>query len=154
MLFAWSDVWLSLNILFTAWDSRFLRQQCKSHWETTRKERHGQKKNRRGMSPCPPSHHKDLGYVAIWIAKCSDELEGSIFCSNRVQGCKVVIFLMNFSSWMKLKRLRAPNSDSGVSDQQSVGLNPQLWHLCPSARHLTIASSFGWDVKPLVPCVV
>ena len=29
------------------------------------------------------------------------------------------------------KRLRAPNSNSGVSDQQSVGLNPQLWHLCP-----------------------
>ena len=28
-------------------------------------------------------------------------------------------------------------------------------HLCPAARHLTIiASSFGWDVKLWVPCVV
>ena len=48
------------------------------------------------------------------------------------------------------KRLRASNSNSGVSDQQSVGSNPQPWHLCPlKARHLTIASSFRWDVKPL-----
>ena len=52
------------------------------------------------------------------------------------------------------ERLRAPNSNSGVSDQQSVGSNPQPWHSCPYARHITIASSFGWDVKPLVPCVV
>ena len=27
--------------------------------------------------------------------------------------------------------LRAPNSNSCASDQQSVGLNPQPWHLCP-----------------------
>ena len=42
-----------------------------------------------------------------------------------------------------------PNSNSVVSDQQSVGSN----HTCV-LRHLTIASSFGWDIKPLVPCVV
>ena len=41
------------------------------------------------------------------------------------------------------EQLRALNSNFGVSDQQSVGSNPQPWHL-------TIASSFGWDVKPLV----
>ena len=30
----------------------------------------------------------------------------------------------------------------------------QPWHLCPYTRHLTIASSFGLDVKPLVLCFV
>ena len=29
------------------------------------------------------------------------------------------------------ERLREPNSNSGVSDQQSVGSNPQPGHLCP-----------------------
>ena len=29
------------------------------------------------------------------------------------------------------ERLTAPNSNSGVSDQQSVSSNPQPWHLCP-----------------------
>ena len=29
------------------------------------------------------------------------------------------------------KRLRASNSNSGVSDQQSVGSNAHPWHLCP-----------------------
>ena len=41
--------------------------------------------------------------------------------------------------------LRAPNSNSDVSVQQSVGSSPS--HNTCVLRHLTIASSFGWDVK-------
>ena len=29
------------------------------------------------------------------------------------------------------ERLRAPNSNSGVSDHQSLGSDPQQWHFCP-----------------------
>ena len=37
----------------------------------------------------------------------------------------------HFCGSVVAERLRAPNSNSGVSDQQSVGSNPQPWHLCP-----------------------
>ena len=38
---------------------------------------------------------------------------------------------VTFSGSVVAERLRAPNSNSDVSDQQSVGSNPQPWHLCP-----------------------
>ena len=49
------------------------------------------------------------------------------------------------------ERLRAPNSNSGVSDQQSVGFESQSSCV---VKQDTFASSFGWDAKELVLCVV
>ena len=51
---------------------------------------------------------------------------------NLVVYCGMLILLSGVMkvSWphgsVKAERLRAPNSNSGVSDQQSVGSNPQL----------------------------
>ena len=46
------------------------------------------------------------------------------------------------------ERLGATKSNSGVSDQQSVGLNLQPC-LVLKQHNLFIASAFGWDVKLL-----
>ena len=52
------------------------------------------------------------------------------------------------------EQIRASNTNSGVSVQQSVGLSPgRDTCVLYSARHLAIiAASLGWDVKLLVPC--
>ena len=47
---------------------------------------------------------------------------------------------------------RAPNLNADVSDQQSVGSSPSRGTCV--LKHLTIYSSFGRDVKQLVPRVV
>ena len=44
--------------------------------------------------------------------------------------CMIILELACHGSVLA-ERLRAPNSNSGVSDQQCVGLNPQPGHLCP-----------------------
>ena len=52
------------------------------------------------------------------------------------------------SRWsVVVKRLRATNSNFCVSDQQSVGLIPQPWHLCPKARLLKTLYTFGTEKK-------
>ena len=53
---------------------------------------------------------------------------------------------------VKLEQESAPNSSSGVSDQQSVGSSPgrDTVSISKTLNHL----SFEWDVKLLVPCVV
>ena len=49
-----------------------------------------------------------------------------------------------FCMFVMAERLRAPDSNSGVSEQQSAG-----------SRVVTpVSFTFGWDVKPLVPCVL
>ena len=48
--------------------------------------------------------------------------------------------------------LGALNSNCGVSDQQSLGSSPSRGTCVLKQDHLNIASSFGWDVKPSVPC--
>ncbi len=51
--------------------------------------------------------------------------------------------------------IRAPDSSSGVSDQQSFWVRvPVVTLVSLSKTQTMIASSFGWDVKPLVPCIV
>ena len=40
-------------------------------------------------------------------------------------------YFPEFCGSVVAERLWAPNSNSGVSNQQSVGSNPQPWHLCP-----------------------
>ena len=47
------------------------------------------------------------------------------------------------------ERLRAPNSNSDVSDQQGVGSNSQPWHLCPWARHCFVLRMGRKAVGPM-----
>ena len=47
-----------------------------------------------------------------------------------------------------VERKRAPDSSSVVSIQQSVVSNPSR-DTC-----VLVAASFGWDVKPVVQCVL
>ena len=73
------------------------------------------------------------------------------FCANiKVTVCESFCFIsvlyLRKQQQNSGRAIRAQNSNSGVSDQQSVGSNPYT--------HLTITSSIGWDVKPLVPFVV
>ena len=52
------------------------------------------------------------------------------------------------------ERLSAPDSHSGVSDRQSVGLSPSLDTCVFEQDTITvIASPFGWGVKHW-PCVL
>ena len=53
------------------------------------------------------------------------------------------------------EQLRVPNSNSGVSDEQSVNPSRDHGDTCGLKQDTyTIVFSFGWGVKALVPCVV
>ena len=52
------------------------------------------------------------------------------------------------------ERLRATNSNSGVSDQQGVVHIPSHDTLVLKQDTSPLLRTSGWDVKPLVTCVV
>ena len=95
------------------------------------------------LSPC------SLLHFVLYVTGCQDVIK--MF--------KQTIFMIFFYKSNKVcgvaQQLRAPDSSSGISNQQSVASSPRrdTCVLLSKTQNLN-ASSLGWDVKPLVPFVV